>query len=144
MAIVEDYITGVRAFLLADASVAALVSTRVYGVELPDSDAEVKAMPRKAVVLVPAGGDLLVGRRSYLRVSDPRMDVFSYGETAYETSRVDRAVRGALKQMRRNTQGTTMLYSADPVSTARVFRDPDTEWRSLVSTYTVLHSEVTI
>jgi hypothetical protein len=136
-----DYVLGLRAFLLGTGDVIALVQERIFAPEVPQGEAD--DMPRKCAVLRPAGGGILTSN-SYMQLGDPRIDIFSYGETPYEADRVHRAVYGALKQMRRNVQGEALLHWAKPSTAGLPLRDPDTEWPYVLSSWQVLVAEVPI
>lgn len=133
-----DPIDALVTFLKADAGVSALVSTRVFGGELPRS--EVDDMPRAAVVLKPAGGP---GGRAYMKFAQPRIDVDCYAATIPDAWAVHLAVRTALKHMRRNVTGSVLLHSADVSSDGVTARDPDTDWPVAVSSYLLSVAEVT-
>ena len=132
-----DPIAALVTFLKADAAVAALVGTRVYGGELPRS--EVDLMPRAVVVVKPAGGP---GGRAYMKFAQPRIDVDCYAATVPDSWVVHLAVRDALKHMRRNVTGTVLLHSADVSSDGVTARDPDTDWPVTVSSYLLSVAEV--
>lgn len=128
------------AYLSADATVAALVSGRIWGDEMPPSEAV--SMPRKCVIIntVGQGG---YGRESRSEIAvDMRMkDVRCYGETPYEARRIYDAVNLALKRLRRHLVtppaglGQVLLYSAVKVAGPTSRREPDTEWPIAFGTY---------
>lgn len=137
MTAIADTIKGLRLYLLADATVAGLVGTRVFGGELPDSEAD--DMPRACVVLNYAGG--FADRWAYVELGEPRVDVRCYGTTPYVADQLYRAVHGALKHLTRTVLGGTMLHSASLESSVQGLRDPDTEWPFAFSSWVVLASE---
>lgn len=95
------------AYLAADADVAALAGTRIYGAELPGEEAA--NMPRYAVVVQSAGG---LGDRSYSPQYNARFDVFAYGATPAEAEELQYACIQALKRLEREVINSTILYSA--------------------------------
>jgi len=138
-----DPVEAIVAFLAADATVAALVNSRVYGVELPQS--QIQSMPRKSIVVRRSGGGgLSAGDRSRVGLSLPRMDVFSYGETPYQASRVDLAAYGALKQMVANNQGACRLLDTQLAGGPIDLREPDTQWPLVFRSYLVAAAEVAV
>lgn len=137
MTAIPDHINALADVLKADADVAALVGTRVYGGELPNADNVF--MPRACVTLTPAGG--VADRFGYVDLAEPRVDVRCFGSTPHQSYAVHRAVHGVLKNMRRNVQGDTMLHSARIEASASTLRDPDTEWPMTLSSWQVLASE---
>lgn len=133
-----DPATAIVAYLKQDADVTALVSTRVFGAELPDT--QTPSMPQGCVVVRLAGSPDQMGQ-AYQEYGDVRIEVRSYGATPYTATQVARAVHGRLKQMRRNMQGTTILHWARGSGGMQQLRDPDTEWPFTLSTYQVLAAE---
>lgn len=136
---VPDPILAVMALLAADTDVAALVSGRVYGMELPEADDV--SMPRYALVVTLAGGNLLTGG-TWSEYGDPRFDVFAYGATRLEANQLYRAAHVALKAMTRVKHASVLLHWARPAGGPIPLRDPDTTWPYVLSTWQVLLSEV--
>lgn len=130
-------LVALKAFLAADAGVAAQVTGRVYGAELPQS--VTPQMPRKCILLRNAGGYVL--NKGWMELGDPRIDAFCYGLTPFDASEVYMAVHTALKQMTRNVQGNTMLHWARPSGGPISTRQDDTEWPLVLSSWQVLVSE---
>lgn len=133
-----DPIVALVSYLKSIQDVSNLAGPRVYGAEMPDSVNAV--MPKKVVVLRRAGGGTLL-EGGYLRVGDFRLDVRCYGETPFEAARLSLVVQEALKQMRRNVQGSALLHWANPSGGALSLRDPDAEWPLEFSSWQVLSSE---
>jgi hypothetical protein len=131
-----DVIEAVVAYLKSDAGVAALVGTRVYGGELPRSQAA--TMPQGTVVVSPAGGGLLgLSGNDY---GDSRVDIDCYSTTPHQAYKLNLAVYDAMKAIRRRKQGTALLHWSRPSSTGATGRD--TDWPITVSSYQVLAAEV--
>lgn len=131
--------TALRRFLLSDPSVYATAGGRVFVVELPDK--EIASMPRSCVIIRGTGGGQMPASTGYLEVGDIRIDIACYGETPLAAFELNLAVRGALKQMRRNVQAATVLHWAQPAGGPNTEREPDTEWPLTLSTWQVLWSE---
>ena len=126
-------------FLKADSPLAALVGTRVFGGELYESEAPF--MPRKAVVLRGSGGASLLSQ-NYVPVTDQRFDIFSYGETPFEVSKVRRAVFTALKELRRALiGGDVLIHWIEPAGGFVNLRDPDAGWPVNFQSFQALFDE---
>lgn len=135
-----DPIEALVDFLVADSATNALISGRAFGGELPQS--EITSMPRKAVLLQPAGRGLPMFDRSDMQLQGLRVDCLCYGETPYEAAKVLWAVYGALKGLYGYAPNSgAPIKSAVPVAGPIQFRDPDTGWMTMVITFTVLAAE---
>ncbi|MDA2936834.1 DUF3168 domain-containing protein [Acidobacteria bacterium AH-259-A15] len=134
-----DHMAALVAAAKADAGISALVSTRVFGGELPK--AETPSMPRKSLVVKFAGGGFGPGSADYLQLIEFRLDALSYGETFFQADRVRRATHAFFKNLQRQVQGDTLIHrcnvSGGPIS----FRDPDTDWAVIFESYDVLVAE---
>lgn len=130
-------ISAVVAFLKADSGVAAVVSTRVFGGKLPQSESG--NMPRAAIVVQRGGGGLR--GTAYQKYSDVRADILCYGRNELEADNVFLAVQDALKQIRSATAGDTILYSATLSAGGFTGTDPDTDWPTCLSSWEVLTAE---
>ena len=134
----EDFLAALVVHLKADAGVIAQVGTRVFALELPGEETE--NMPRKALVLVPAGG-FAPGYTVTLSLDANRVDAFSYGATPYEAMEVRRAVRTAMKGIQRAKVGSTLLHWALPAGGFADERDPQTRWPRVFESFSVLAAE---
>ena len=134
---IQDHVTAVQEYLKADSDITALVGTRVFGIELPESETD--NMPRKAIVIKQSGGD---GSRGYLEHSANRMDVFCYGETPYEARKVRREVYDVLKQLDRTVINSTLVHWVNPSGGPLDLRDPDTQWPVVFESFQVFAAEV--
>ena len=134
----QDIILGLIVFLQADIPLATLVGTRVFGHELPRAEAE--NMPRKAVVLQPSGGAILMAG-SYVQHTSQRFDVFSYGETVFESERVRRAVFDALKPLQRVVSSGVLIHWVDPAGGFANLRDPDARWPINFQSFQAFYAE---
>lgn len=135
---VSDPIEALVAYLKADAGVATLVGTRVFGEELPP--AEAVSMPRKAVVLQASGGPSLMAG-SYVKHDTVRVDAFSYGETRYQAAQLRLAVREAFKIMRRVVYADTLLHWANDAGGLVGDRDRDALWPRVFQSFQVFYAE---
>lgn len=133
-----DLMGALVSFLQADATLAALVGTRVYAQSLPKADAA--SMPRDCVVIRSAGGP---GSRDYVKLTEVRIDVMNYGATERKAHTVHRATHDALKYMEREVQGDVLLHRANDSGGPVWLRDPDGDWPLCVETWLVLAAETT-
>jgi hypothetical protein len=137
---VADPIEALAAFLKADAGVASIVGTRVFGGELPR--AEISSMPRQAVVLLPAGGG--AQGLGFQEWGDQRVDVDCYGATPRDGWLLYLAVNAALKQLSHDEFSSVMLMSATPSGRGIPARDPETDWPVTLSSWTLLAHEIEV
>jgi len=135
-----DPIGALVAVLKADPTVSQLTDL-VFGAELPA--AENTAMPQQCVVIKPSGGAQQLGG-GYQQFSDQRVDVFCYGETPHAAYTLHTAVRLALKQLQRTSQGKTLLHWCRTAGGPLNLRDPKTEWPYTISSFQVLASEIAL
>ena len=127
-----DVISALIVFLKENYKVKELAGEKIFGDELPSE--EIENMPQKCVVIMESGG---IERRGYLPLSDPRIDIYCYGETYFEAGKLDRAIYEALKNMIRETTNNTLLHGATLSSGALSMRDKDTGWRMKMRSATV-------
>lgn len=138
---IPDPLVAVRIYLLADAGVAALASTRVFAAELPS--AEASEMPRATVVIAAAGGGgASPGARSHVPVGGVRIDVKCYGASPAEASELHYATLSALKTIGRTFVDGTLLHSCVVEGGPFSLREPDVDWPLVLSTYQLLAAEV--
>ena len=133
----EDIIGALVTFLKTDSDVTDLVGDRVFGIELPGSEAT--SMPRKAVVLSPSGGVSLAAG-SYMNHDTQRVDAFSFGETLFEADRVRRAVFDAFRVRRRGVTGTTLIHWIESAGGWVSQRDADEDWPRSWQSFQVYHA----
>lgn len=131
-----DVLDALIVYLKADAGVAALVGTKVYGIEIAPNRAE--DMPEKTITVRPEGGN---PRPGTVPIAQPRYDFWSTAETYLEAVEVDRAVFDALVALRRETTDTVLLHCALPAHGHRATREPTTGWRAVVRAATVVADE---
>ncbi len=132
---IVDVLPALITYLGSISDMADLVSARIYGGEIPDS--EIENMPRKLTVLRYAGGP-----ESFR--SDPvqrqRIDVFSYGETYFEAGRVDRTVADAWHDLTRVDVSNVLIHSVG-YGGAQQLKEPDTGWPYLLRSAIVISDE---
>ncbi len=133
----EDIVGAVVTFLKADAGVAALVATRVFGLELPA--AEAASMPRKGVVVASSGGSSFAAG-SFIDHDTQRLDLFSFGETLFEAGRVRSAVSDALRGLRRGKIGTTLVHWIEPAGGWASQRATKLEWPRAFQSFQALYA----
>lgn len=139
MAIIQDPYAAVVQYLKDRAAIAALVSARVYGIELPKKEAV--NQPRKVIVCRAAGG---ASAASYVKLNDFRMDFWCYGETPFQAMKVLRTCHDVMKQLERSVTLSTLLHNAVQSGGPVTFRDPDTKWPVALETWMVTVSEEVI
>ena len=127
---IPDPIADIRALLVADAAVSALVAERVFHSDLPESESS--SMPRQAVVVAQAGGP---GRHKKLKTRSIRLDTLCYGATLYESLQLHLVVREALETLAR-TSGS--VKSVEMVTDGLNGRDPLKQWPVCFASYRVL------
>ncbi len=132
MALAQDPITALITYLQADSTISSLISTRVFGMELPK--AEAVSMPRQCIVINGAGG---IGDASLVTTFRVRIDFFCYGETPFEAWKVYRTLHTVLEQMVREVSSSTMLYSALHSAGPFPARDQKTDWPVVVDTWLI-------
>ena len=137
MADPADLIGGLVALLAADASIAALVAARVFGGELPAEEAE--HMPRKALIVPPAGGISLTGG-SYVEHDTSRVDLFGYGATQREANRVVDTAAIVMRRIQRSISAGVLIHWAQPAGGAMAGRDPTLGWPPAFQSFQVFHA----
>jgi len=136
---ITNTIAGLVSILNADAELTALVGTRVFGFRLPKTEAA--NMPRKAVVISPAGGTDAGGFLPYRTL---RLDIFCYGETAFESDKVSREVNNTMYNLPRTKNGDRLIFNAQQESGPNFAVDPDTDWPVSWETWAVTASKVAV
>ena len=135
----QDHLKGVIEILEADTPLTDLVSTRIFGAELPR--AEVDSMKRKCVVVKYSGSPGGPGSADYTRLFEFRVDVLSYGETPFEADKVRRAVYVVFKELSRKAQSSTLFHRAVHSGGPIQVRDNDTDWPFVFDSFDVLAAE---
>lgn len=140
---IQNPLVAVMTFLKADAGVSALVGTRVYGIEVPESELKNWAtQARHTVVVLPDGQPSFgPGVDDNLQLQTNFFDFRSYGATMFEAMTLQLAVREALKNLDRSIQSQTLIHSAKPLGGPSPLRDADRDWPFMLESFTVLASE---
>jgi hypothetical protein len=141
-----DYLTALRTYLLAQATVTNLfvdsngvvTVPRIYVLGIPMDEAWVKLMPVKVVVLVPTGGSNNKGLGFTTRAN---VEVTCFGETDYEAFVLERAVSEAIKTLSRETIGSVLLHNATLAGGPTQARDPETLWPAMRRQFTIRADE---
>lgn len=137
---IADSVKAVKDILAADSSVIALVGTRVFGIELPQSEAN--NMPRKCIVIKPSGGaGFGVGDRDFVKHSADRVDIFYYGETPFEANKLRRTAYDVLKQVSRTVVNQVLVHWLNRAGGPIPLRDPDTTWPLTFESFQVFYAE---
>jgi len=132
----SDLEAGLRAYLLDQASVTALVATRVFGGELPAD--ETASMPRGAIVLKASGGVSLTGE-SELDHDTQRIDLFTFGATPREAATIMRTAALALRRLQRGIYANVAIHWVNPAGGSSPGREPGTEWPRHFQSFQALH-----
>lgn len=138
MTIEADHLSALRAYLLADPEVSALVATRVFAVELPQATIEAETdieHPSKMVVLRPSGG---AGREDRVRIENSNLDVLCYGETDFEANLLRRTVADVLKNAIRVVQDNVLIHNISATGGPLFLKDPDSKWPVMFQSYRML------
>lgn len=132
-----DVVTAIVDLLKADAGVAALVGTRVFGGELPP--AEAASMPRNAIVIQPSGGTPFKPA-SLVKAEAQRLDVVAYGATPLEAASL-RAVAGRVLVLtvRRLVSGV-LVHWVQSAGGYLAGRDRDGQWPFAFQSFQALFS----
>jgi hypothetical protein len=130
-------------FLKADASVASLAGTRIWGGELPRSVIEGASAVPIAIVVDPGGGTQSHGR-GYQEYGDTRIDIRCYAPSPAAAYNLYLAANAALKQLTRRTVGGVVLHWARQAGGPLTLRDGDTDWPYVFASYQVLAAEVKV
>ncbi len=135
-----DVIAALRAVLLADTDLAAVVGGRVFGKELPRAEADNQA--RAAVVLQTSGGPNLLG--GYVDHTSQRVDARCYGSTPIEADQVEGLVFDAFKQLRRTVQDNVLIHWIEDAGGFTSGRDANADWPLSVRSWQVLFATTAV
>lgn len=125
-----DPIADIRTLLLADAAVAAIAGTRVFGGEIPENEAA--AMPEATVVVKAAGGP---GRPKFMKIRRIRVDTICYAATLHDSKQLHDAVREALETLDRPSGSVKSIEIASEALNAR---DQVKQWPTCYASYSAL------
>lgn len=141
MSEIADLEGALVAYLKTSTWLTALLGTRIFGGELPE--AETASMPRHAIVVRASGGLSLTGE-SFLEHDTQRVDVFAFGPTPREATRVMRAAAYHLRGLTRSVHAGCLLHWANAASGTLAGREPETEWPRQFQSFQVMHGLLTI
>lgn len=133
----SDIVGALVAMLKADAGVAALAGTRVFGGELPAD--ETAAMPRAAIVIAPSGGVSLTGA-SFLEADTQRVDLVAWGATPLSAAALLAAADEAMRGARRASWANVLIYWVNRAGGYAAARDRDGQWPFAFRSYQVFHA----
>ena len=131
-------LAAVRTILKRDPNIAALTEGRIYIPEFDGKDprGNAQAMIRPcAVIRNTGGGSLGPGARSRAPWAVTRLDVESFGKTAYESSRVHWMIYRVLVALERTTVNDTILIDAVVTGGPINEVDSDTGWPFTLGVY---------
>jgi hypothetical protein len=123
--VAADPVGALVAAMLADSDVAAMVTTRGFGGELPPG--ETAAMPRAAFVIRASGGVPLLGG-SYVEAEAQRVDVYAYGKTQRQASQLADLLGLKLRRIQRKIVSGTLIHWVNSAGGYSSGRDPETDW----------------
>jgi len=133
---IANPLAGLVAYLVGDTNVYTATAGRVYGGELPKSQAG--EMPRATVLCALSGGGGPASDAPELRVT---CDVSCYGATPYAALELYLTVRAALRTLARDTGASALLHSAVETAGPLELREPDVRWPVVWSSWRVIASE---
>ena len=128
------------AFFKTDSDIYVLCGERMYGEEIPKKETD-RQEPRKFVLIVESGG---IEHNRFLPIMEPRLDLWSFGETYHEAGKLDQAIYDAIKNMDRKTILSTLLHGATLSGGPFPVRDSDTGWPAKWRSITVQMDERTV
>jgi hypothetical protein len=120
-----DIIGAIVERLKAQASVAALVGTRVFGGELPPE--ETAHQPRGTVVIRPAGGGSITAG-TFCQHDTQRFDLLAYAATPAEANALARTCRTDLVTLRRKVVAGCLIHWIERAGGFSAGRDRDGSW----------------
>lgn len=135
-----DLMAALIAYLESESDVTDLVSTRIYGEEVPRS--AISSMPQKSVVLSHSGSPGGPGSADFVDLAHWRYDFMCYGEIPYEAGLVANAVYSSLKDLDREVFSSVLLHRAIHSGGPSTGRDRDTDWPFAFLSFDVLAAEL--
>jgi hypothetical protein len=118
-----DFLSALRAYLLAQKDVTDLCDKSIYVLAVPKEEIELGA--HEVVVLLASGGSLGPVRRT---ITEARVDVVCFGETDFDAMQMDMAVSEALKKLSREYVDGVLLHNVTVATGPFQARDPETFW----------------
>ncbi|MEO0589115.1 MAG: DUF3168 domain-containing protein [Pseudomonadota bacterium] len=141
MSVPADLEAGLVAYLKAQASVSALVGTRVFAGELHPN--ETQNMPRKALLVRLSGGVSLTGE-SKLRYDTQRFDLFAFGETPLEAGRTLATAGFELRALENGTWAGCRIFWVNSAGGRSQGVEPGTEWPRHFQSFQAMHGLIHI
>lgn len=140
MTVAVDTLGALIGYLRGLTTVSALAGARIYGAELPATEAA--HMPRACVVLRHAGQGFGSWGMRRTGVGSQRFDVRCYGATPREAMLLSGVVTAAMKGLVRHADGATVLFDAAHTGGPFSLLEPDgLEWPFALTSYNVLTNE---
>lgn len=130
-----DIVTAIVEILKADAGIAALVETHVYGGELPPDLAG--QMPRAVIVVQPSGGAAFAPA-STVNAEIQRLDLICYGATLFEATELRRTASRVLLDIRRQFAADVLIHWVQWAGGYLTGRDRDGAWPYALQSYQTL------
>lgn len=127
-----------RAALLADPLVAAVLGDRIYVGRVPGAPAAGELPENPGALLRHAGG---LGAPRHAALLAVRVDVHAYGPTPYSANLTHYTLHDALRRIERLTIAGTLVHSVLPEGGPVDLVDPTTEWPEVVSSWALLTAE---
>jgi len=134
---VADIIAAIVELLKADAGVAALCGTGVFGGELPPD--ETQSMPRHAIVVQPSGG-VPFQPASLVEAEAQRFDLIAYGPTVYGAMMLRSAAASALYAYMRVVSEGVLVHWVQSAGGYQTGRDSDGQWPYAFQSFQTLYS----
>ena len=139
MVTIVDPLSAICSLVREDTALAAIHSGRVFGIELPESEAQ--SMPRSCVVITHSGGlSSGQGARSTVPITTSRMDVKCFGQTTMNCSHLHWNVHYFLVNLTRTFIASSIIHSAVVSGGTLALRDPDTDWPYFLASYDIIAS----
>ncbi|SCW61802.1 hypothetical protein SAMN02927924_01698 [Sphingobium faniae] len=132
-----DPVGALVAILMDDAATASRVAARVFGGELPATEAA--SMPRRALVIRPSGGVSMTGE-SYVEHDTQRVDLFAYGATPAEAGDLMGIAALALRRVKRRVAAGTLVHWVQSAGGFSSGREPETEWPRVFQSFQLLYA----
>lgn len=127
-----------RAALLADPLVAAVLEDRVYVGRVPGTPAAGVLPALPGCLLRHAGGP---GGAVHAALVAVRVDCHAYGPTPYSANLAHYLLHDAFRRIERQAAGGTLIHSVLPEGGPIDLVDPSTEWPEVVSSWALLTAE---
>ncbi|MEP9402038.1 tail completion protein gp17 [Sphingomonas silueang] len=133
----SDPIGALVAALAADAVVAGLAGSDVYGGELPED--AVARMPIRTIVIQASGGSAYTSD-SDANVDAQRVDLIAYAATAREADQLRAAGARVLRGIRRQTIGGTLIHWVNSAGGFSAGRDRDGTWPRSFQSFQIFYA----